>query len=346
MGRVLKFPDPPSVLRIGGVVAIEDMAKEVFLKQQMMLIEHFHVLLPDKLPPDLPRGDFDWLASQGIAEPIPGGDLGEALGRYVLSMFNSQTIARSAPFSDFRVRILADLYNSRGIEAVPLCSEALPTSLSGSRSAQTSGFEPVVKVAIKTLPIPRSALKDIIDFRNEIKYKDWNFRCFLKTLATKSQTEADIRLAIETMVYEYTNELHVHKLKAGESALETYIIPIIEAAENIAILNFSTFFKYGVSISKRQIELLEFEMKARGRECAYVFDAREKFGPRLVKTLLNPPRKVSFKHKYVPLAAVRCGRRERRIKRVARQNGRGGQIFGPDDALLGHRSDGPGSIRG
>lgn len=31
-------------------------------------------------------------------------------------------------------------------------------------------------------------------------------------------------------------------------------------------------------IKKREVELLEAEMKAAGRECAYMFDARKRFG--------------------------------------------------------------------
>jgi hypothetical protein len=31
-------------------------------------------------------------------------------------------------------------------------------------------------------------------------------------------------------------------------------------------------------VKKRKVELLEAEMKAPGKECAYVFEARKKFG--------------------------------------------------------------------
>jgi hypothetical protein len=33
-----------------------------------------------------------------------------------------------------------------------------------------------------------------------------------------------------------------------------------------------------LSVQKRKVELMEAEMKAPGRECAYVFDARRRFG--------------------------------------------------------------------
>jgi hypothetical protein len=57
--------------------------------------------------------------------------------------------------------------------------------------------------------------------------------------------------------------------------METYIIPTVEALESFKA---SSFLKGLVSIKKRKIELLEAEAKAPGRECAYVFDARKRFG--------------------------------------------------------------------
>jgi hypothetical protein len=35
-----------------------------------------------------------------------------------------------------------------------------------------------------------------------------------------------------------------------------------------------------LSIKNRKVELIEAAMKAPGRECAYVFDARKRFGDR------------------------------------------------------------------
>jgi hypothetical protein len=65
------------------------------------------------------------------------------------------------------------------------------------------------------------------------------------------------------------------KLKRSVSFLETYVIPTFEALEGFKP---SSFLKGLVSIKKRKIELLEGEANAPGRECAYVFDARRRFG--------------------------------------------------------------------
>jgi hypothetical protein len=42
--------------------------------------------------------------------------------------------------------------------------------------------------------------------------------------------------------------------------------------------NWSKIANGALQVQKRKIELMEAEMRAPGRECAYVFDARKRFG--------------------------------------------------------------------
>ncbi len=80
------------------------------------------------------------------------------------------------------------------------------------------------------------------------------------------------------MLNEYSNAMKVHHLKSSEGFLEVYALPAVEVAEDLFKFNWSKIAKGALSVSKRKIELLEAEMKAPGRECAYVFDARKRFG--------------------------------------------------------------------
>jgi hypothetical protein len=54
-------------------------------------------------------------------------------------------------------------------------------------------------------------------------------------------------------------------------------LPAIEVPEDFAKLNWSKIAKLGVTAKQRKIEFLEAELKAPGRECAYVFEARKRF---------------------------------------------------------------------
>jgi hypothetical protein len=55
-------------------------------------------------------------------------------------------------------------------------------------------------------------------------------------------------------------------------------VPVIELAEDLAKFNWSKIAKGILSVRKRHVELMEAEMKAPGRECAYVFEAQKRFG--------------------------------------------------------------------
>ena len=79
------------------------------------------------------------------------------------------------------------------------------------------------------------------------------------------------------MVNEYGKAMALHKLKASKTFFEAYIIPAVEVLEDLAKLSWTKIAKLGVSVKQRKIELLEAELKAPGRECAYIFEARNRF---------------------------------------------------------------------
>jgi hypothetical protein len=72
--------------------------------------------------------------------------------------------------------------------------------------------------------------------------------------------------------------MKIRHLKVGNSFVEVYFLPIVELAEDLVKFNWSKIAKSALSVRKRQVELMEAEMKAPGRECAYVFEAQKRFG--------------------------------------------------------------------
>ena len=176
----------------------------------------------------------------------------------------------------------ADLSKLTKHDPVPICSTTLPLNFPKGfphQSYGTSCATSILKVAIESLPAPDDTCSwtDIFSFKSEARDKQWVFRRFLKDLATKRQTEAEIRDDIEWSLNEYTKAMDRFKLKRSVSFMETYVIPTVEAFETFKP---SSFLKGLVAIKKRKIELLESEASAPGRECAYVFDARKRFGPK------------------------------------------------------------------
>jgi uncharacterized protein (UPF0335 family) len=127
-------------------------------------------------------------------------------------------------------------------------------------------------------PDDTCAWQDILDFKKELKNKQWDFRHFLTGLATKKQTEAAAREEIEYLLNQYEEAMKLHQMKASHTFVDVFVITPIEILEDIVKFRWSAILKGGMAARKRKIELLEAEMKAPGKECAYVFDARKRFG--------------------------------------------------------------------
>jgi hypothetical protein len=91
-------------------------------------------------------------------------------------------------------------------------------------------------------------------------------------------TEAEILDEFDWQLNVYSKALEIHRIKASQSFVEVYLITPLEIIEDLVKFNWSKIAKGVLSVKKRKIELLEAEEKAPGRECAYVFDARKRFG--------------------------------------------------------------------
>jgi hypothetical protein len=67
-------------------------------------------------------------------------------------------------------------------------------------------------------------------------------------------------------------------MKTTKGAFETVITLVAETAENLAKVRWGKLAKGLFAVSARRIDLLEAELKAPGREIAYVFRARQNLG--------------------------------------------------------------------
>jgi hypothetical protein len=164
-------------------------------------------------------------------------------------------------------------------ETVAICEDQL-NSFADKHSGSLS--DTVLRVSIEALPLPGedSAWQDVLDFKAEMHDKQWAFRRFLHDIAGRSQTEIEIRDDIEWTINEYTRAMKIHDIKASQSFVDVFVISPLEIIENLVQLNWSKIAKGALSVQKLKVELLEAEMNAPGRECAYVFDARKRFGPK------------------------------------------------------------------
>ena len=101
---------------------------------------------------------------------------------------------------------------------------------------------------------------------------------FLSSLASRHRSESEVTDEVEWLVNEYSKAMKIHNLKASPAFFEAYVIPGLEFVEDLVKFKWSKIAKGVMAVKKRSAELLEAEMKAPGKECAYVFEARKRFG--------------------------------------------------------------------
>ena len=96
---------------------------------------------------------------------------------------------------------------------------------------------------------------------------------------SKVQTETELREQLEDALDAYTGAMQRRRWSVTNSALTAFVIPAIDIFQNPSgnhLLSLAA--GAAIAISKIRLELLEGEAKAPGRECAYIFDAQQRFG--------------------------------------------------------------------
>ena len=237
--------------------------------------------------------DYDYLRKHNMVQTVAESWIYQNNYQMMLKLVASPEYRQDEPWTayqalfelvrdlpvDIRSRnISALIASTHGEDVVPICYGELQNKLPNDNITKMETN--VLQIAFSHMPVPgeSAAWEDILDFKQEEHDKQWSFRRFLLDLSVKKQSDSEIRDDFEWSMNEYEKFMKVHKLKTRETFLETYAIPALEIIENVAKLNLSKIAKGALSVRKRKIELMEAEMKAPGKECAYVFSARDRFG--------------------------------------------------------------------
>jgi hypothetical protein len=151
------------------------------------------------------------------------------------------------------------------------------------RKLPNSRKHDIAQFVIHDMPIPDSSSTEwerIIEYReNPDNRKDLvGLRRWIRKISTEDISPAECAEELEWLQSEFQAHMRLHKMKANTGTLEVMVKTPLEVLENLLTLKFSKFVDPLFAIKKRQIDLMEAELNAPGREIAYLIKAKQSFG--------------------------------------------------------------------
>ncbi len=153
------------------------------LKSRSLLFDKFYLISVVSAPvlTDLEEiADFTFLESRGLIsqkldeqEGLPGWSLFEQM----LPILGG---ASKSEIEDFLCRVNAANAKTDTFDTVAICKAPLPFSLNASSNSKAPNLETALRVALEAFPVPDETCswEDILDFKSEMRDKQWDFRRF------------------------------------------------------------------------------------------------------------------------------------------------------------------------
>jgi hypothetical protein len=144
----------------------------------------------------------------------------------------------------------------------------------------------VINLVVTSLPEvdELTPWKDVLDFRREEKTREqldrfgrW-VRNAVRRLTAEKITTAELEDEFASMMDSYREHMRVHKMKTQRSAAEIIITSFVGFVEDFTKLRFKAIAESLFKLEHNRVALLEAELKAPGREIAYIVRAHERFG--------------------------------------------------------------------
>ena len=143
----------------------------------------------------------------------------------------------------------------------------------------------VVQLVLSQIPFPDEDVpwESILEYKqNEnSRSKILALRNWISEISRSSHTVPEIEERLEYLIDQYEQQLKLHKLKYTKGSLETLVTAGAEFVESIAHLRFSKLAQFPFKLRNHRLTLMEEELKAPGRELAYIAKLKGQFGRKL-----------------------------------------------------------------
>jgi hypothetical protein len=139
----------------------------------------------------------------------------------------------------------------------------------------------VVQIVINKLPLPDNTTpwEKIVDYREDAESQNslLALRRWIRKTSTQNLLANEIEEELEWLMNEFQSHMRLHKIKANTETLEVMVKAPLEIIENLIKLKFSKIPEPLFALKKRQINLMEAELNAPGREMAYIIKTSNTF---------------------------------------------------------------------
>lgn len=149
------------------------------------------------------------------------------------------------------------------------------------RELPNSNKSEVAQIVIRKLPLPNNETpwEQIIDYRNDSENQKnlLILRRWIRKVSSENLPPIEIEEELEWLMNEFQSHMKLHKMKANTETLEVMVKAPLEIIENLIKLKLSKIPEPLFALKKRQINLMEAELNAPGREMAYIIKTRDTF---------------------------------------------------------------------
>ena len=173
-----------------------------------------------------------------------------------------------------RVSVQLRLLNN--LDAYPI----LPTELSVIQETPATRQE-ILQIVLTSLPIPDGSVswEQIIDYRSDpdSQKKFLALRKWISEVARGQLTPLEVEEKLEWLISQYEEHLDFHKIKRKKGIMQIAIVASLEIMEDMLRFQWGKIAKALFFLKHQRLALMEEEIKAPGKELAYIIKTRNQF---------------------------------------------------------------------
>lgn len=185
----------------------------------------------------------------------------------------------------YRIKEIAFLLREvKNMDAYPVFT--LPCGCSPVENPIATKNE-VVEISLKTLPTPDylTPWEQILEYRDDpdSKIKFTRLRNWMSKVAKVENKPSEVEEEIADLINDYSQHMNKYKIKTKLETLRTIVVAEVGLFTGGWLTGIGTLPLIGIlatplySIKQRQVEITAEELKAPGREVAYIVESNESF---------------------------------------------------------------------